>query len=134
MHVLYRLISTSLLIAALGTFARAATVIQTTTTYSGPAPADLSVGSLSDPGAYVFDIVVRSTAGTGTPTVDAYIQQQGISGEFYTLFNSTMTQCTVVPCFRRVNPDIYVGGGIRMFWTVTVASATITLTAHKVSP
>lgn len=119
--------------SALVVYSFAGTVVVDTTTYSGADESGFSSVALPEVGAYYFDMVVTSS-GTAFSTVDVYMQQEGIAGgDLYTIFNGTFTQCTSA-CSRFIVPDMYLGGRVRGRWTVTGASATIKVTARKVSP
>ena len=113
--------------------ANAGTVILSTTTYETADEAGDAPVALPKAGAYYFDMVITSS-GTAFTSVDVYLQQRGIaSGQFYTIYNSTFTNCSI-PCTRFIVPDMYLGGDVRARWSVGGGSATITVTARSVTP
>jgi len=110
-------------------------VVVSTTIYNGTTQADLSEVALPEVGAYVFDMVATSSGPiTGIESLVLYLQQSGVSGGgWYTIRASTFTTCNA-NCTQFVVPDVYLGGSIRARWTITSGSATVKVTARKVSP
>ena len=113
----------------------AGTVIVSTTSYRNADEENVAFVALPHVGAWQFDLVANSTPTlTGSfDTLALYMQQEGISGELYTIVNSTFATCSF-KCFKRVNPDVYLGGNIRARWTITSGSVTFTVTAREVLP
>ncbi len=111
------------------------TVVLSTTTYNGANQDDLSEVALPEVGAYIFDMVATSSGAiVGIESLVLYLQQSGVSGGgWYTVRATTFTTCNS-NCTQFSVPDIYLGGSIRARWTITSGSATVTVTARKVSP
>lgn len=111
------------------------TVILSTTTPPASTPNDYSATALPSVGYWAYDVVVKSSGTGALATANLYLQSQGISGDgYYTVYNSTITACSAFPCTRLILPDVYTGGYMRAWWTITGSSATITVTARKVTP
>lgn len=116
--------------------ARAGTIVASTTTYGGigaaAIAANTATNSLPQAGAYAFGLSAVSAA--QNPTFTVYLQQQGLSGAYYTIVNSTFTQC-VTPCNYQLITDVYTGGNVRAMWYgVTSGSVTFTVTGSLVQP
>mgnify|MGYP001614534768 CR=1 FL=1 len=114
----------------------AGTVVVDTNTYNGSDIANIAVVALPEPAVYMFDLVVAAppTVTSGITTLVVYAQQPGVAGgQFYTVNSSTFTTCNGA-CTQFVTPDVYVGGNVRAVWTITSGSATVRVTARKVSP
>jgi len=127
----------SLLAAALWSAlpARAGTVIASTVSYNGADIVAFQPQALPEAGVYQFSLVVQTTptASSSLAGLRVYLQQQGLSGAYYTLNASTFTTCAGA-CTSTVYPDVYVGGNVRAQWDMTTGSATIKVTANKVNP
>ena len=128
-----------LLCAALAlspTWAAAGTLIASTVTYNGADVANFEGTALPEPGNYAFSLVVKSTPSTSSAisALVVYIQQQYVAGgDWLTIAGSTFTSCSAA-CTYSLWPGLYQGGNLRAAWSVTSGSATIKVTAHKVSP
>ena len=124
-----------ILALALAGAAHAATVILSSTTYQGVVNPNAAGGALTNPlpAAGVYTFTLKSVVVSGTPVINVYLQQVGISGALYTIFNSTFSTCTNA-CNFTVAPDVYLGGYIQPQWTVVGGSATITVSANQVTP
>lgn len=128
------------LLALSPTWATAGTVIASTVTYNGADVANFAGTALPEAGTYAFSLVVYSTPATTTPLTAfvGYVQQQFVAGgEWFTVSGSTFTTCTLTAggsCRYSLWPGLYQGGNLRAAWSVTSGSATVTVTAHKVTP
>jgi hypothetical protein len=111
------------------------TVIVSSTVYANMSQAKTNVVpvSLPKPGLYTFDIVVDSTGSVAFSSLAYYLQQEGLSGQFYTVYNSSFTSCSAA-CAQALFPDMYLGGRVRAQYSMTSGSATVKITAREVNP
>lgn len=117
-------------------WAVAGTVITSTVTYNGADVSGFAATALPEPGSYAFDLVVTATPTTSSniTSLIVYVQQQYVNGgEFLTIAGSTFTTCNAA-CSYSLWPGLYQGGNLRASWSVTSGSATIRVTARKVTP
>lgn len=133
MHTLKRLALTLASILALSPAAMASTVVLLSTTgYSGADEPNLPTTSLPATGPYILTENVSSTFPVTGLVI--YAQQVGLSGNKYTIVNSTFSTCNASPCYNTVAPDVYLGGTIKIRYVVTSGSFTVTVQAAQVNP
>lgn len=109
------------------------TVIASTSTYGGDAGVAQYAQASKLPAAGVYQFSLSVATGSTFSGLSVYLQQQGVSGAWYTLNASTFTSCSAA-CWETVFPDVYEGGAVRPQWSVTSGSATFTVTAVQVVP
>ncbi len=129
-----KLILACLIPFAINAKAHAGEIITSTTTAPGLLPTSIASVNLAVPAVYMFDLAAAPAPSTATFSgLSVWIQQQGPSGNWYTIQNSTFTTCSAA-CYEFVTPELYEGGNVRAQWSVTSGSVTFTVTARQEIP
>lgn len=110
------------------------TTILSTTTYSAATSTHNAKVALPEVGYYIFDVVATSSGTKQNWALALYLQNQGVAGgDWYTMFNSTITACND-DCTRFIVPDVYMGGYVRAVYSMTTGSVTIKVVGREVNP